>query len=356
MTRVLGLSLYGPQAASHRIRLSQFTSGLASNGIHLEIQSLLGDDYLKQRFSGKRVFPIGLLKAYWDRICVLLQSQSYDLAIVHCELLAFMPSFLELALLKIPFIYDYDDAFYLKYRQPQTRLFCSVLGNKTDRILSAARAVTAGNSVLAAYAQPFNSDVTLLPSVVDTDHIQPRSRLVDRHDQPFTVGWIGSPSTAVYLQQLIEPLREFACQRPVRLAVVGGPAPDIPGVDIVEYAWSLDTEDSLIQQFDVGVMPLPDTPWARGKCAFKLIKCMASAIPVIASPVGANSDVLPSSCGLLASSSDQWLTALRELDADPQLRYTMGCAGRARVEQHYSVRSVLPTLIDVIRRVSYSHS
>ena len=350
MIRVLGLSLYGHQAASHRVRLAQFQTGLAAIAIQLEIQSLLGDSYLQRRFAGATPSMRGLVEAYGQRIRILKQLRFFDLAIVHCELLPFLPGWLERNLLKLPFIYDCDDAFYLKYRQGRLRSLQPLLGAKIERMMAAAVVVTAGNAELAAYARRFNSNVTLLHSVVDTDQMRPASGGLCHHpDQPFTVGWIGSPSTAPYLQQLVVPLQQLSRERAVRLIVVGGSAPDISGVDVIEQPWSLEEELRLIQQFDVGVMPLPDTPWARGKCAFKLIQCMACAIPVIASPVGANVDAVPLTCGMLASSADQWLVAFRQLAADPELRIRMGLAGRQWVEERYSLRSALPVLADVIR-------
>ena len=105
---------------------------------------------------------------------------------------------------------------------------------------------------------------------------------------------------------------------------------------MIEQPWSLDKEVSLIQHFDVGVMPLPDTAWTRGKCAYKLIQYMACGIPVVASPVGANVDVVPSDCGLLADSSPQWLAAFRQLADDSALRLVLGAGARRWVEQHFS--------------------
>ena len=258
---------------------------------------------------------------------------------------ALFPGWLERHLLKIPYIYDLDDAFFLKYRTGRLRLFHSLLDTKTDRLMSAAVAVTAGNAHLAAYANRFNSSVALLPSVVDTDHYRPADACLPKHfGQPFTVGWIGSPSTAPYLQLLIEPLQQLARERPVRLRVVGGPAPAISGVEVIEQAWSLEQEVPLIQQFDVGVMPLPDRPWTRGKCAYKLIQCMACGVPVVASPVGANVDAVPPGCGLLAESSQQWLSAFRRLAVDPELRIALGASARRWTVEHYSLRSALPVL------------
>lgn len=356
MIRVLGLSLYGPQAASHRVRLSQYQQGLATAGIALEIQSLLDNAYLQRSFAGGRPSLRALISAYGRRLKALHQSDRFDLAIVYGELLPFLPGLLERRLLKIAFIYDLDDAFYLKYRTGRLSWLQPLLGAKCERMMAAAVAVTAGNAELAAYARRFNSNVTLLPSVVDTDHYLPAEpQPSDLPASPFTVGWIGSPSTAPYLQQLVEPLQQLALERPVRLLMVGGPAPALAGVEVIEQAWSLEQEVPLIQQFDVGVMPLPDSQWARGKCAYKLIQCMACAIPVIASPVGANVDAVPASCGLLAGSPAEWLAAFRQLAANPDLRKRLGAAGRQWVEQRYSLRSALPVLTDVIRQAGAGH-
>ena len=173
MTRILGLALYGSQAASHRVRLSQFKTGLAVAGIDLHINSLLDNRYLRRRFSGRPPSIRGLLAAYGRRLQVLRQADQFDLAIVHCELLPFLPGWLERQLLRIPFIYDCDDAFYHKYRSGRLRLFQPLLGAKADRLMASAVAVTAGNTGLASYSRRFNKSVVVLPSVVDTDHFRP---------------------------------------------------------------------------------------------------------------------------------------------------------------------------------------
>lgn len=350
MIRILGLSLYSTQWASHRVRLSQFQPGLAAEGIELHVQSLLDKTYLQRSFFGGKFSLFGLITDYRYRLRVLREVGGFDLAIVYAELLPLLPTWLELHFLNIPYILDFDDAFFLKYRSGRLRWLRPLLGGKFDQLLRGAVAVTAGNAHLAAYARRLNPNVTLLPSVVDTDHYRPADPAsLSDGSSPFTVGWIGSPSTAPYLQALIEPLQRFAKEQHVRLLVVGGPAPAIPGVEVVEQPWSLEREVALIQQFSVGVMPLPDTPWTRGKCAYKLIQCMACAIPVIASPVGANVEAVPATCGLLASSPDDWLTAFRQLAADAALRQRLGACGRQWVEERYSLRSALPLLAGVIQ-------
>ena len=352
MLRVLALSLYGPKAASHRVRLSQYQSGLASNGIHLHILSLLDDAYLVRSFSGSPPLLHRLILAYVERIKSLLESSSYDLLIIYCEALPFIPFCLEKRLLNIPYIYDFDDAFYLKYAQPRFSWLQPLLSNKTSRMISSAALVTAGNYELVKYARQYNPNVVYLPSVIDVTQLRPPLEpKAIAPLQPFTVGWIGTPSTAPFLNELIIPLERLSSSLPVRLIVVGGPAPDIPGVHVIQKPWSLDTELSLLQSFDVGVMPLPDTAWTRGKCAYKLLQCMACGVPVVASPVGANCDAVPPTCGTLVSSADEWHLALYRLATNPFLRSEMGLSARHWVETNYSLHTSLPVLSSAIRRV-----
>ncbi len=351
MIRVLGLALYGPLAPSHRYRLGQYVAGLARYGIELRLQSLLGDTYLRRRFDGGSVPVRDLAAAGWERLGLLLRRRDFDLVIVHKELFPVLPGWFEQALLRQPYIFDYDDAVYLKYRTGRLGMLRLLLGGKFDRLMRGAAAVTAGNATLLDYAGRHNRNSVCLPTVVDTERylLLPRASV-----SVFRVGWIGSPTTATYLAELVEPLARIAREGPVRLVLVGGTGPSIPGVEVVELPWSEEAEVELINGFDVGVMPLPDDPWARGKCAFKLIQYMACGVPVIGSRVGANQEVVTRACGFLADTADEWAAALRMLRDRPVMRREMGAAGRARIEAHYSLARNLPRLAEVIERVCRS--
>ncbi|WP_108647139.1 glycosyltransferase [Polynucleobacter rarus] len=351
MIKVLGLALYGPLAASHRYRLSQYVIGLEKVGIQLEIYSLLGDEYLKWRFSGGKIPISNLLLSGLNRFIELSQIYKYDLAILQCELFPFAPGFLEKAFIRKPYIYDFDDAFYLKYRTGRYASAKKLLGNKFDRVISGSTSITAGNHQLVEYASKLNIDTNYLPTVVDTEKYIPNIK--SRNSSVFNVGWIGSPSTSIYLNELIEPLSKLAMECSVRLIIIGAKAPIIPNIEVVEIKWSEATEVDLINTFDVGVMPLIDTEWERGKCAFKLIQYLACSVPVIASPVGANKDVVNESCGLFASNSNEWLEAFRILRDNQNLRYEMGSAGREIIIRNYSLEMNLPIFSEIIKKVSY---
>jgi glycosyltransferase involved in cell wall biosynthesis len=349
MIRVLGLAFYGSLAASHRVRLGQYQLGLRDFGIDLQIQSLLGNNYLQSRFQNKRL-PLGsLLSAGVERLNLLLRKSSFDVAIVHCELFPLLPGWLEQVLLRLPYIYDFDDAFYLRYRNGYPALLNSILGEKFNSVIRGATAITAGNTHLANYAKALNSELTILPSVVNTDHFCPLKKKVN---EKFTVGWVGSPSTAPYLQRLAAPLSRLGETVPLRLVVVGGEAPKVDNVEVIEIPWSEDSEVALINTFDVGVMPLPDDEWARGKCAFKLIQYMACGVPVVASPVGANIDLVTPEVGFLAESDEDWMTSLLHLYKNPSARHQLGTFARQRIIESYSLNRNLPVLAGVINKVS----
>ncbi len=347
--KVLGFALYGPLAASTRYRLIQYESGLSEFGINLHVCHLLGDGYLRQRYAGGSLPFAGMLKAGLARFKDILQQSDYDVVMLYGELFPLMPGWFERALIRKPYIYDFDDAFYLKYRIGSMSIAKPILGDKFDNVIAGASAVTAGNRVLAEYALRNNASTHYLPTAVDTKRYQPA--VLGRGSIVFTVGWVGSPSTAAYLLELVAPLSQMGLEGLVKFIVVGAKAPKIPNVSVVEVDWNEFREVDLINSFDVGVMPLPNDDWARGKCAFKLIQYMACAVPVIASPVGANVDAVGTDCGLFATSHREWLEALRLLRDNPVTRDKMGNAGRLRVEQNYSLHNNLPLLASVLRQV-----
>ena len=345
MIKVLGLALYGPLAASTRYRMSQYVPGLADLGIDLRLTGLLGDEYLRRRFNGGGLPLTAMVHDGVERLKQLHHLDEFDLAMLYCELFPFMPGWLERALIRKPYIYDMDDAFYLRYRLGRKRIARSVLGGKFDSVMAGAAAVTAGNSVLAKYALQHNPAVKQMPTVVDTNRYVP---VTGQRNPVFTVGWIGSPSTASYLPKLVAPLAALGAEAPLNFVVIGGKAPSIPNVNVIEVEWQEHTEVDLISTFDVGVMPLPDDDWARGKCAFKLIQYMACAVPVVASPVGANAEVVTPECGLMAGTTNDWVQALKTIRDDTSLRQRMGEAGRQRVVEQYSLHTALPKLAEVI--------
>jgi glycosyltransferase involved in cell wall biosynthesis len=337
MIKVLGLSLYGPLAASTRYRLSQYTQGLLAAGIDLQVKPLLSDVYIQRSFNAERYPLAWVVRDYVRRVGDLLGQKKYDAAIVNAEIFPLLPGG--------------DDAFFLKYRLERFSRVSFLLKDKFNPVVQKAAAVTAGNRHLAGFAESLNANTQILPTVVDTQRYVPQPGL-RTGNKPFTIGWIGSPSTSVYLSQVVRAVQMLAEQGPVRFVVVGGNCPEIPGVDTLQKQWDEASEVADINSFDVGIMPIFDDAWARGKCAFKLIQYMACGVPVIASPVGANCDVVTPDCGLLASTDAQWLQAFQFMRDQPVQRARMGDAGRERIVAHYSLHQHLPRLAEIIHQVA----
>ena len=190
----------------------------------------------------------------------------------------------------------------------------------------------------------------VLPTVVDTAIYRPHKD-PGQDDAPPVIGWIGSPSTWAYVRPILPLLEEVARTTGARVRVVGAGKIAVSemfeGLEIVE--WAQESEVAEVQAMDIGLMPLPDEPWARGKCGYKLIQYMACELPVIASPVGVNSEiVVPGETGILATGPDQWKAALEQLVGDKVMRQRMGMAGRQRAEDHYSLKVHAPRLVEIL--------
>ena len=189
MIKVMGLALYGDKAASTRYRLFQYKSLLEESGIELEVFSLLSNEYLVKKFNGERVSLLVMLVSVFNRIKILLKQKKYDCAIVYCEIFPLLPGWIESRILKIPYIYDFDDAFYLKYQSKRFQFISPFLANKFLPVIKRAYCVTAGNNTLKNYASSINENTFLLPTVVDTVCYKVLKKTVTN---ALTVGWISS--------------------------------------------------------------------------------------------------------------------------------------------------------------------
>lgn len=349
--KVLLLSRYPRIGASSRLRSYQYLPGLAESGIEVSVSPLFSEAYLEDFYRSGKKRPTALLLAYWSRLKQLLKANQFDLLWVEKELFPWLPAFAEqlLARLGLPLLVDYDDAIFHRYDQSRSALLRTLLGKKIDRVMASASLVTVGNDYLAKRAEAAGAPrVMRIPTVLDVKRYQVKT--VSEHS-PVTVGWIGSPTTAGYLELILEPLRAVARKHPLRLMVVGAQIEPIDDLPVVCVDWSEAHEAELIQQFDLGVMPLADQLWEKGKCGYKLIQYMACALPVIASPIEVNREIVEHGVdGYLAEDAAAWESALIRLIESAPLRQEMGRIGRAKVEQHYSLSRMTARLVSAIRQ------
>ena len=245
-------------------------------------------------------------------------------------------------------IFDFDDAISLKDDISGARRSWTRLG-RFRRTAALADAIVAGNRYLADnIPEQHRGKVTVIPSVADTDQYRPDA--IRRGSEPPVVGWIGSRSTLPYLEDLAGVLGRVQKATGCRVVAVADQPPGMPGVDLEFHPWAGDKEVDEINAMDVGLMPLPDTPWTRGKCGYKLLLYLACAVPAAASPVGVNSQIVKDNeTGILCADEDEWERKLKELVADRELRAALGKRGREHVAQNYSLRMWRHRLVDVVR-------
>jgi glycosyltransferase involved in cell wall biosynthesis len=277
----------------------------------------------------------------------------HDVALVYREASLFGPAIWErLAHRRQPrLVYDFDDAVYLPYVSPTNRYLSYLkFPGKTATLCRLAAAVSTGSARLAEYARRYNPRVEVVPSTVSLREYSVRPAAAGAQ---LTVGWMGSHSSAQYLSLVSGALRRVQHRRPFRFLVVGAEGVDVPGVPTECRRWSAAREVQDLWEMDVGIMPQPDDPWARGKCAMKAIQYMGVGVPAVASPVGAATEVIePGVNGLLASSEDEWVEALERLLDDAALRGRLGREGRRTVEERFSAEAQAPRVAALLRSVA----
>lgn len=246
-------------------------------------------------------------------------------------------------------VFDFDDALFLRQpRRPGEPPNRSRLRRRkfaaTCRVCDL---VLAGNDFLAAAARPWSRRLEVLPTPVELERY-PETPPADRHGD--TVVWIGRPENLVYLEPLRPVFGDLARRvSGFRLRVVCSEFPDWPEVPLQRVPWSQETEVEQLATAGIGIMPLTDDDWARGKCAFKLLQYMAAGLPTVASPVGENREVVvDGETGFLAADEESWSQRLGELLAAPELRAAFGATGRRRVRERYDRRVIGPRAVELI--------
>jgi glycosyltransferase involved in cell wall biosynthesis len=346
---VLLLSRYERKGPSSRVRHYNYIPALEQAGFQVTSAPFLDQEYLDAFFSGHRRSLRLLAKAYLRRLPQVLSASRHDLIWIEKEALPWLPSAVERTLFRgRPIVVDFDDAWYLRYAEHRNPIVRALLGRKFESVISHAVAVTTGSSALTEWARPHARVVVELPPAVDVA----RYPVLPLPEGPFTVGWIGTPRNEPYVEVVAEPLRRLHRDYGARLRLIGGSGRfSIEGVPVDQIPWSEATEARELAACHVGVMPLLDGPWERGKCGYKLIQYMAAGRATVASPVGAGSSiVVPGETGFLANGIEEWTTALRKLASDRDHARKLGLAGRARAEEAYSLQALAPKLIEVFRR------
>lgn len=338
-----------------RFRIEQWEPLLAEQGVKItyapfetpELRQIL---YTQGSATAKvRSVLDGLKKRNDD----LRDIEEYDVVYVFREAALLGPAWFERKIAKSgsPMVFDFDDAVFVPYKSPSNGYLSYLkFPGKTASICRLSSHVMAGNEYLADYARKYNDKVTIVPTTIDTRKYSPGR---ENNSEKITIGWSGSFSTVQHLQTISDTLQELAKSENFTLRVIGAADFDLPGVETEAIAWRSDTEVDDLRPIDIGLMPLPDDIWSRGKCALKALQYMALGIPTVCSPVGVNSSIIQDGeNGFLADSPQEWIEKLKRLLYSPDLRRSIGDAGRRTVEQGYSDISQVPRILEIFNSVS----
>ena len=338
------------RAPGQRFRIEQWAPLLAKDGVTVDIAPFLDPGAMDVIHLGGRLATkvIGVLDGYGRRAADLKRLASYDVAYVYREAALGRPAWIEGKIAKtLPVVYDFDDAIYLPATSAaNARLAFLKDPGKAAKLCALATHVTVGNDHLAAWARKHNDRVTVVPSTIDTDLYQPKTR---QTSQRLVIGWTGSATTVPYLGEVLPALRRLKKTLDFELRIIGATVHDAD-LDVRNLRWNEATEADDLGALDIGLMPLSDDEWSRGKCAMKALQYMALGIPPVVSPVGANAAVVrDGENGLHATTEDDWVTALERLGRDAALRARLGSNARRTVEGGYSARVQAPRMAEVMR-------
>ncbi|MGI8468703.1 MAG: glycosyltransferase family 4 protein [Pyrinomonadaceae bacterium] len=337
-----------------RYRIEQWETILKDFGVEIdyapfETAELNDHLYKKGRTFQKSRIVIG---SVINRLRTLLDTRKYDLVYVFREASLIGPAFFEKIIKRqnVPIVYDFDDAIFLPNVSAANAKFRFLkFPNKTAVICRLATHVTVGNNFLAEYARQFNHNVSIIPSTIDTTKYVPRAdyKIISSP----TIVWSGSITTIQHLQTLSPALQKLAKREKFKLRVIGAADFHLDGVGVENIRWNSETESADLRQGDIGIMPLPNDLWSKGKCGMKALQYMGTAIPTICSNVGANTEIIrDGENGFLAANEEEWLEKLTKLLHSAELRCRIGKAARKTVEQEYSAEVQVPRVYEVFEK------
>lgn len=319
----------------------------------VEVSPLLNEQYLQEFYAGKPISKLNVIKCYLRRLLTLFSVHRYDLIWVEKELFPYLPPLAEWILSRTKgYVVDFDDAIFHNYDLNESGFVRNFLPGKIDRVVRYSKLVWAGNPYLIERAHAAGAkQVCFLPTVINPA----RYRLKTYSPNSITcIGWIGSPTTQKYLRELLPVFEALHSQFPIRILLVNGKESIHFSGEIEVVPWTEKGEVDAILRMDIGIMPLPDSPWERGKCAYKLIQYMACGLPVVASPVGFNTTVVThGQNGYLADTPESWQKHLTDLILHPEKRESMGKQGYLRVQESYTLEKNIERIREGLKLVDF---
>lgn len=328
--KIKAIGFGGFVTASTRYRMLQFLDGLDKKGLSID-------------FRCSNEFKC------WSDVSQFLFDEPHPADIVWIQKKLFPANWIWRIARRCQIVFDFDDAIWTSERSDRSKFTKWRAKFKLDFVLKRSALVMAGNHYLAQYASRHAKNVVVIPTVVDAD-IYPIKKHVDR--SPLVLGWIGHSGNFKYLQNLAGVFQKLRELIDFKLLVIADKDFQLPFVEVVNRRWSAETEIADILEIDIGLMPLEDSDWTRGKCAFKAIQYMAAGIPAVASNVGANADLITSGKnGYLVRTDEDWIYTICELYCCSNLRTKLGYEARGVVVDSYSLKHNVNLICDAMRNL-----
>lgn len=357
MSKVLYLTLHrAERSPSQRFRFEQYLEFLKQNGFDYKFSYLLDANDDKIFYSPRNYFAKAIisLKSIFRRVAEVLNANEYDIIFVQRECFMLGTAVFEklFARSKAKLIFDFDDSIWMQnVSEVNKKLAFLKNAEKTSEIIRAADLIFAGNPYLRDYAKQFNQNVTIIPTTIDTEEYKP---VAHKNDGTVCIGWSGSITTIQHFKYAIpalEIIKKKYCER-ISIKVIGDGNYKNESLHVKALPWVKADEVKEISSFDIGIMPLPDDEWAKGKCGLKGLQYMALEVPTIMSPVGVNSEIIQDGeNGFLATSTEEWVDKISRLIESEELRKKVGKTARQTVIEKYSVEALKPVYLSEFKKL-----
>lgn len=334
---------YPDRSPGQRFRFEQYLNYLNVNGFDVEMSYLLNKKDDKVFYASGNYFNkfLIVLKSLSKRFKDIRRVQHFDVVFIFRESFFLGFTFFEKQLTKnVPSVFDFDDSIWLQnVSDANKKLVFLKNANKTSKLIGYCTKIFAGNEYLANYARQFNQNISIIPTTIDTEEYQ---KMEKPASEKICIGWSGSVTTIQHFEfalPFLEKIKEKYGDL-IEIKVIGDADYRNEHLDIQGIGWNKADEIKELSSFDIGIMPLPDDEWAKGKCGLKGLQYMAVEVPTIMSPVGVNTEIIQDGeNGFLAATKEEWLAKIELLIQDKALRLKMGKAGRQTVVEKYSVEA-----------------
>jgi len=332
------------QAPSQRFRFEQYLDTLTSEGYSIQFHPFINEKTWRTIYAEGKVWKkiVGIIGSFLRRWKLLFKLRKADYIFIHREAAQIGPPLFEWIIAKVfrkNYIYDFDDAIWLpNYSATNARFHRLKAYWKVKYCMKWASKITAGNAYLAEFAKQYNPSVQIIPTTIDTEHYH--NKTTDYDKEKLVIGWTGSHTTIRYLNELVPALQQLEKKYDFTFTIISNKAPQLPLKSLKFVPWSKENEIEELLKFSIGVMPLQEDQWSKGKCGFKALQYMSLGIPSVITPVGVNVEIVTNGVnGFTPSTPTDWIATLEKLITDKKLRKRLGQRGQDTVEKKYSVHS-----------------